>query len=328
MISIADLAKAVGVSSSTVSRALNGKKGVSDEVRDQILKLSQKMGYEPNDVARALITKRSGLIGLIIPDMLSLYYNSIAKGVSDYLMEHGKNVLFCSSQRDPKKEEQCIALLKRHQVEGIVLISVTADDRTVISMQSSGIKVISADNVVSSLCTSVINDNYRGARELFAHMASSGCRKIGWIGGIGRAFTTRERMRALNDTVEEGLLSLRSQDVIYAESTSQNGYQCAEKLIANKVDAIFGVNDQVAIGIMKYCFDHGIRVPEDLKIAGFDDLDVSAMLSVPLTTVHQRKIRLGRKAAELMLAQINHPDEPVKVVLDPWLVKRRSCGEI
>lgn len=327
MISITDIAATIGVNPSTVSRALNGKKGVSEKTREKILKLCKESGYEPNDMARGLILGRSGLVGLVIPDMQSPYYAAIAKGVSDGLTMRGKSMLLCVSSRDPDKEKDCVALLKRHQVEGIVLVSVTADEALCKSITDAGVKLVTADNILGSSCISVINDNYRGALELFKHMAAQGCGRIGWIGGREQAFTTRERMRALKDVVAQNLLYFNESDVIYDESTAQCGYKHAATLIERGVDAIFGINDTVALGVMKYCFDNHIKVPEDLKIAGFDDLEVGGMLSVPLTTVHQYKIRLGLKAAELIVSSIEKPDINVRVVLDPWLVKRESCGE-
>ena len=327
MISITDIAKKIGVNPSTVSRALNGKKGVSEKTRDKILKLCSESGYEPNDMARGLISGHSGLVGLIIPDMQSPYYAAIAKGVSDGLSKYGMSMLLCVSGRDVEKEKDCVSLLKRHQVEGIVLVSVTADEALCSSITDAGVKLFTADNVLGKDCTSVINDNYRGALELFRHMASQGCGRLGWIGGMSSAFTTRERMRALKEIASEGHLQFDERDVIYGASTAQCGYEHASELIKRGVDAIFGINDTVALGVMKYCFDNGIRVPHDLKIAGYDDLEVAGMLSVPLTTVHQYKIRLGLKAAELIVSAIRDPVVNIRAVLDPWLVKRESCGE-
>lgn len=327
MISISVIAKMVGVCPSTVSRALNNKKGVSDALRKKIIGICNEHGYQPNDIARGLITKHSGLIGLVIPDIISTYYSAIAKGVSDCLMEHNLKVLLCSSSRDAEKEKKCVDLLLRHQVEGIVLVSITAGEDLVNRVLAAGVELVSVDNIISPKCTSIVNDNYSGAKALFNHMAECGCRNIGWIGGNEDLFTTKERMRALMDTVAEGKINIAEGNVIYDESTFSSGYKHAASLIDKGIDAIFGVNDTVALGAMKYCLDNKISVPRDIRIAGYDDLEIGTMLSVPLTTVHQRKIKLGENAAHAIISALSSHNGPIKITLDPWLVKRESCGE-
>ena len=327
MVSIVDIAKECGVTPSTVSRALNGKDGVSEALRDKIIKTSVDLGYESNEKARWLATKESRQIGLILPDITSPYYAAIAKGVCDYLRPLGYSVLLCNSSRDRHEEKENIKMLQRQRVDGVVVISVTAKEEDLFSLLNSGIKVVAADVEIGPAFSSVVNDNYQGALMLFRHMIKCGSRNIGCILGEAQSQTTVDRLNALKRVLEENSIEFNKDNVVYTDATFENGYKKAKMLISKKIDSLFAINDIVALGVIKYCQDHGINIPHDLKVAGYDDLEIGSMIEVPLTTVHQRKVLLGRKAAELLLQKIKSHSEPLKIVLAPKLTVRSSCGE-
>ena len=127
--------------------------------------------------------------------------------------------------------------------------------------------------------------------------------------------------------MEENAIEFNEHNIIYTDATFENGYKKTKGLLGKGIDSIFAINDSVALGAIKYCQDHGIKIPDDIKVAGYDDLEISSMISVPLTTVHQRKIFLGKKAAELLLQEIENAQDPIKIVLTPKLVVRASLGE-
>ena len=327
VIGIVDIAKQCNVTPSTVSRALNGKVGVSDSLRNKILTVSKELGYEPNNVARSLVTNDSKLIGLILPDITSPYYACIAKGVDSYLRAQGYGVMLCNSSRDKSVEKECLRLLQAQRISGLIIVSVTVDEDDLLNLSHQGIRVVAADIAIGPHFSSVVNDHYNGALTLFKHMIKCGCRKIGCILGSPSSSSTQERLRALRQVLEENDIDFDKNNVVYADATFENGYKKAKTLLQRDIDTIFAINDTVALGAMKYCQDHGIKIPQDIKIAGYDDLEVASMIAVPLTTVHQRKVLLGRKAAELLLHEIKTPSEPIKIVLSPSLMIRESCGE-
>lgn len=327
MVSIVDVARHCGVTPSSVSRALNNKAGVSESLRQKIKQACIELNYAPNEVARTLITKESKLIGLIIPDLVSTYYASIAKGVNEYLRSQGYNVLLCDCNRDEHIEKDNIQFLKRQRVEGIIMVSVTASESDIKAIKDSGIQVVAADVELSESISSVINDNYTGALQLFRHMIHQGCKNIGLILGNKRSKTTIDRLRAFKQVMEENAIEFNEHNIIYTDATFENGYKKTKGLLGKGIDSIFAINDSVALGAIKYCQDHGIKIPDDIKVAGYDDLEISSMISVPLTTVHQRKIFLGKKAAELLLQEIENAQDPIKIVLTPRLVVRASLGE-
>ena len=169
-IRITDIAKALKVNAATVSRALNGQQGVSEEKRSQIIAYSKKMGYSPNALARSLITKHSKLIGIILPDLNSPYYAGIASGAGDYAVKHGYNLILCNSARSRETEKQNLQILARHRVDGIIIVSLSAVCSDLQEMSNLGIRVVQADNIISPRFSSVTNNNYLGAYVLIEHM--------------------------------------------------------------------------------------------------------------------------------------------------------------
>ena len=218
-------------------------------------------------------------------------------------------------------------MLQRQRVDGVVVISVTAKEEDLFPLLNSGIKVVAADVEIGPAFSSVVNDNYQGALMLFRHMIKCGSRNIGCILGEAQSQTTVDRLNALKRVLEENSIEFNKDNVVYTDATFENGYKKAKMLISKKIDSLFAINDTVALGVIKYCQDHGINIPHDLKVAGYDDLEIGSMIEVPLTTVHQRKVLLGRKAAELLLQEIKSHSEPLKIVLAPKLTVRSSCGE-
>lgn len=327
MVSIVDIAKECGVTPSTVSRALNGKEGVSENLRDKIKAKSRELGYEYNETARSLATQESNQIGLILPDITSPYYSAIAKGVNEHLRANGYTLLLCNTARDRQVEKDYIRLLNRQRVDGVIIISVTAKEEDLLPLLNNDIKVVAADNELSTKISSVVNDDFDGAVTLFRHMISCGCKNIGCILGEQTSRTTQDRLRGLKQVLDENNIDFCKENVVYTDATFENGYKKTKQLLQKNIDSIFAINDTVALGVIKYCQDHDINIPNDIKVAGYDDIMVSEMIAVPLTTVHQRKVFLGRKASELLLQEIKNNSEPIKIVLSPKLVIRSSCGE-
>ena len=328
MISIKDIAKRLNVTPSTVSRALNGKKGVSKELASEILKTCQAMGYRKNVIAQSLITKESKLIGMIIPDITSRYYSFIVKGINTYLEEHGYSVILCNANRSEKNEKNYIDLLLSRRVDGIIIISLTATEDTLLCIQKTGTPIVQIDNAITEKISSITNDNYRGAVILFEHMVALGCKRIGLMMGRAENTTTIERLRGFRDVMAKHNIEVDENLITFIDSTDTQAYETTPKLLKHHPDSIFAINDNVALGVLRYCMDHNIKVPEQLRLAGYDDLDIARMVQVPLTTVHQLKTTLGHAAAKLMVQQIKHPNDPQQhITMIPHLVVRESLGE-
>jgi LacI family transcriptional regulator len=328
MVGIKDIAIVCNVSATTVSRALNNSKEISKKTKELILKTCEERGYIPNSSARSLILNKTNMIGLLIPDITNQYYAYVSKGVSSYLEKRGYGLVLCNSDRNKENENRYIDFLTQRRVDGIILIPVkpkAEDYRKVIE----NVPLVMADNYVNDLEISYVgNDNYAGARKIVSHMLKQGYRKIGVILGDKISSASNERLKAYKDILIENNIEIKNEFLLNSSATFEDGFKLAEILIKQRVDAIFNINDSVAMGVIKYCHMNNIQIPNDIGIAGYDDIEQSAMLPVPLTTVHQRKFELGKTVARILIDEINNNQSvKQKVILQPELIIRKSCNE-
>ena len=328
MIGIKDIARECNVSATTVSRALNNSKEISKKTRELILKTCEEKGYIPNSSARSLILNKTNMIGLLIPDITNQYYAYVSKGVSSYLEKIGYGLVLCNSDRNKENENRYIKFLAERRVDGIILIPVkpkASDYKKIIA----NVPIVMADNYVEGLEISYVgNDNYAGARKIVSHMVRQGYKKIGVILGDKSSSASNERLKAYKDILKENNIEINDEILLNSSATFEDGLKLAEILIKQKVDAIFTINDSVAMGVMKYAHMNNIIIPKDIGIAGYDDIEQAVMLPVPLTTVHQRKFELGQIAAKILIDEINNTHSPKqRIILQPELIIRKSCNE-
>ncbi len=329
MITIKDIANKCGVNPSTVSRALNNQKGVSDELKKKIFSVAESMSYFKNNDRNQSFAPKD-MIGLILPDITNPYYAFIAKGVSSFFKEKNYSIMLCNTDRDANTEKDYIKMLCAYKVKGVIFLSVTAKEDDLNPFLDAGIKVVCLDNPISKKVSCVANDNYSGTCDLIKHMISDevGTKRLALLMAAPNVFTTKERMRACIDVLEEAGKKDVFVDVKHIMPTYDEAYKAVPDLLRNKPDTIFAINDTVALGVIGYCHDHGIKVPQDLKVAGYDDIAAAAIMWPPLTTVHQRKISLGSQAANLLYQHIVDPEmRTKKIELFPKLIKRASLGE-
>lgn len=329
MANIKDIAKQCKVNPATVSRALNGKKGVSEKVRARIIKTAQRLGYSKNPLAAGLITHKSGIIGLVVPDITNPYYASVAQGVSAVLRQSGYGTFLCDSTRSREQEQQYFGMLCSYRVEGVVLLSVTAKPEDLEIFREKGIRVICVDNPISNEVSTVLNDNYQGACDLTEHLVCDcGVRRLVAVMGTRDADTTRQRLRGCTETLARLGQSRILQGTLYTQPDYDHGDAIMGEVMKLSPDCVFAVNDQVALGAFSWCLRNHVDVPGQLKLCGFDDIAAASMISVPLTTVHQRKYVLGEKAATQLIYELKNPDSlPMRIELLPKLMIRASCGE-
>jgi LacI family transcriptional regulator len=189
--------------------------------------------------------------------------------------------------------------------------------------------MVMVDNIAKGLEVSFIgNNNYNGGTKVIQHMVEQGYRKIGVILGDRRSTASNERFEAYKDVIMESGIPFDESIVVHSNSTFEDGYKLSEQLINKGVDSIFAINDTVAMGALKYCYMNNISVPGKLGVAGYDNIEQSAMMPVPLTTVEQNKDILGKLAAEVLMEHVkDNSARPKDIILEPQLVIRKSCGE-
>ncbi|MDR5695265.1 MAG: LacI family DNA-binding transcriptional regulator [Armatimonadota bacterium] len=328
---IRDIARLTGYSVATVSRVLNGHPHVHPQTRARILSVIQKNGFQPHHAARALATSRTYVLGLLMSDITNPFYPELARGVEDAAAAHGYRVILCNTDGDLQKERAYITSLIRGRVDGLIFASVRLDDSFLQHLVQQRFPLVLANRRFYGLpVDSVAVDNVLGAKRAVSHLISHGHERIVHITGPSYVSNAVERLQGYREAMEEAGLKVRKEWIVAGDFTRRSGYAKAIELLSLKPrpTAIFAENDNMAVGALGAAFELGLRVPEDVAIVGFDDIDLAGAEAIQLTTVSQHTYEMGEKAVSLLLQRIEAGErrDPIQVTLDPTLIIRRSCG--
>lgn len=334
MVTIKDIAQKVQISYATVSRALNNRPEVKEETRRKVLQAAREMGYRPNRIARSLVTKRSQCIGLIVPDIMNPFFAELAWGVDEAATAKGYNVYLCNTNWNEKRELTYLNLLVSRQTDGIILASARDEGTNVEKFIEKNLPLVVVNSLFQEFgCHQVMIDNVRGGYLAADHLIGLGHERIGFVGGLEHVKATVDRLEGLKIALDEKGLTLDERFISFGAYSWESGYAQMKRLLAGdgaeRPTAIFAANDIVALGVMQAADESGLKVPQQLALVGFDDIDFSAYHKVQLTTVSQKKKDLGECAVEIILEQLNGSSgspEQEQIVLQPALVVRKTCG--
>jgi LacI family transcriptional regulator len=320
---ILDVARAAGVSTATVSRAMNGRV-VSPAARAKVEEAVERLGYRPNSVARGLATGRSGVIGVIVPDVAGPLYAQMARGIEDVTEPLGLQFFLLTDNRSAELERQALRTLLERQVDGVILIGsrLPADELEELVGTRTGAVLVEREAPLDPF-TSISLDNEGGAYAATEHLIERGHRRIAHVTGLRKAGERRLSgyLRALEDA------GLPSGPLIDGDFTEASGVVAAQGLRAlPDVTAVFCANDRIALGLVSALLAEGWRLPDELSIIGFDDLPFSAYLSPSLTTVRQDARAMGRLAAQRVVAAMSGSAEPSAALVPTSLVVRASVA--
>lgn len=336
-VSIKDIAKAAGVSYSTVSRALNDSDLISGEVRERIHRLAQEMGYSPNALAQSLHSIRSHSIGVIITTVSDPFFAEVVQGVEETAKESGVSVFLATSNNDAAQELQIIETLSRRRVDGVILAASRIGKDYAAQLEEVRIPVIMINNQAEgeyeNLYTIAVDDR-TGGKMATQHLIDLGHRRIGYIGVKNRPGSNERRLQGFLQTLKENDIIPRPEWVRMNEGTipegllgdMRAGQEQAFKLIDAGVSAIFCYCDSVAAGALAACRETNIDVPEQISIIGFDDSELCTLLCPPLTTISQPMQQMGQMAMRMLLAVLSGglvEDQ----ILEPELVIRESTAK-
>jgi LacI family transcriptional regulator, galactose operon repressor len=325
-VTLEDIARALNVSKMTVSRAINNHPEISRETRARILATAQKMKYRPNQFARALMTKQSYLIGIVVPDLMHSYFAEICRGVESYARPAGYQNLICSTDEESRKEmDEIEALLSR--TDGLIVASALSASETKFYKRliSDGAKIVLIDRLLEGLrCSAVTTDEVQVGRLATEHLIELGHRKIGHLRGP-EVSTALKRLQGYREAISKAKLKALVRDCGFTES---DGYAAMQNWIAagELPSAIFAANDPAAIGAMAAASEAGLKVPDDVAFAGAGSIHYGDMLRVPLTTVSWSKADMGRAAARLLLELIGGKKKNRTITVPPELVIRHSSN--
>tara|TARA_R110000868_G_scaffold134793_4_gene347038 strand:- start:7189 stop:8241 length:1053 start_codon:yes stop_codon:yes gene_type:complete len=312
-VTLADIAKLAGVHVSTVSRALNPRDthGVNSGQAARIRDISEKLGYVQNAAASTLRTKRSGVVGVIVPDLTDPIFPPIIRGIEDFLGRHDYFAILGNTDGDPDREETLVKQLKARGVDGFILCSIQRVSLIAADLIADGMPVVTvARKLDSGTASSVCHDEHDGIARAVTHMASLGHREIAYISGPLSVSTGHIRLNAFGQQRGELGLPEDAERIVVARSyTVEEGERCLEELLArdSSFTAVVCANDCLAIGAIAALQRRGIAVPGDVSVTGFNDMQFVERMNPPLTTVRVHKHEEGYRAAELVLEMIDTP---------------------
>ncbi|MGJ4729225.1 LacI family DNA-binding transcriptional regulator [Luteimonas sp. SDU101] len=330
MATIYDIARHVGVSAGTVSRALSRPEKVLPDTRRRIEQAAAQLGYVPNAVARTLKTQRSGKILITVPDIGNPFFAQILKGAEEAAQASGYAVLLGDTQHQSEREERYAQMLPRNQADGMIVLGhrLPPTARELVSQLGAAAPVVNGCEFDPALgIPSVHIDNAAAARAAMEHLYGLGHQRIAVVGGPPDNPLHQQRLEGARAAArEQGCLEWLTP--VPGDFSVESGHAAALQLLrqASAPTAAFCFSDQMALGVLAACRDLGVRVPEDFSVVGFDDLASSRYLSPPLTTISQPMRELGVRAVGLLLAIIQGGDAPHQQTLDFSLMLRGSTA--
>jgi LacI family transcriptional regulator, repressor for deo operon, udp, cdd, tsx, nupC, and nupG len=330
MATIYDIAKHVGVSAGTVSRALSRPEKVLPATRTRIEQAAAALGYVPNTVARTLKTQRSGKILVTVPDIANPFFAQILQGAEDAAQAVGYAVLLGDTLHQPDREERYAQMLRRNEADGLIVLGhrLPPTAREIVQQLGSTAPVVNGCEFDPALgIPSVHIDNAAAARAVMEHLYGLGHERIAVVGGPPDNPLHQQRLEGVR-AAARARGRLRALSVVPGDFSLESGHTAAMALLAgaSAPTAIFCFSDQMALGALAACRDLGIRVPDDLSLVGFDDLASSAFLTPPLTTVRQPMREIGVRAVNLLLAIIEQVEVPLQQTLEFTLMVRGSTA--
>lgn len=330
-VTIKDIAKALGVSPSTVSRALKGHPDISPETRKAVSDLAARLKYEPNAIALSLKQSRSNSIGVIIPEMVHYFFSSVLSGITDVAYEAGFTVIICQSNEIHEREVANVKALYANRVDGI-LISISKDSDEFDHLNfliDNDIPVVFFDRFAPGIvCDKVIVDDFDAAYKATKHLIDEGRRRIAHFSGPQKLLIGRERLEGYKKALKSAGIPVDESLIIHAENFEM-AREAVSKLmeLPKPPDGIFAVNDLTAIGAMLTLQKRGIKVPDEIAIVGFSDGKFSGIVEPNLSSVDQHGYEMGTAAARMLIKRILSEDPfypPETVILQTSLIIRGS----
>lgn len=329
-VTIKDIARRCRVSPATVSRVLNDFPHVRPDIRARIQEEMRRVGYRRNGVARSLVLMKTRTIGLVLSDITNPFYAQIAKGIEEQATQYNYSTVLCSTDNLPERQHEYIQILLERRVDGLILGSVRLREPELEAMARGGFPVVLVNRRLrSSRVDCVVVDNYGGARQLVEYLVRLGHRRIAHIRGPLQFSTGYDRFRGYRDALRAQALPLDLRLVVVGAFRYADGRAAARRLLTGSVHptAIFAGNDLMALGALEALAETGVRVPEDIAVVGFDDVEPSSYRAIGLTTMSQRISEMARLAVDLLVERIERGRrDPRQIVLPSHLVVRGSCG--
>lgn len=329
---IHDIARALNITASTVSRALNNNPRISDETKKSVQRIAKKLNYQPNNIAAALRNGKSKILGVIVPRIDRSFFSSAVRGIEEIANTAGYNVMICQTHENYEKEIATVEALLNARVEGVIASysKDTVKFEHFLKVKEKGIPLVLFDRTYDELNVSqVAIDDFLGAYYATTHLIEQGYKRIAHFTNIRKISIFKERMRGYQKALTDH--GFTPEDELVQESNLQfeDGRRCMQKLLElpNPPDAVFSASAISAMGAVHVAKEKGKQIPDDIGVVGFSDESFASLTDPQLTTVDQHSIHLGNRAAEIFLEELEAGTQkfiPQKVVLKPHLIIRKS----
>lgn len=328
---VKDVARSAGVSVATVSRALNGTGAVNPATRERVRAAAERLRYTPSLAARSLITRRTHTVGALLPDLYGEYFSELIRGIDLRARARGLHLLLSSSHGDASEAEGALRAMQG-RVDGLLVMSPHLNSASLENNLPQDLPVVLiSSRLADSGRSSFGVDNFASAQAMVRHLAACGHRRIAFIAGPAQNFEAQERLRGYRAALAECLPG-GAELVLPGDFSEESGFRAGSEIaaMAERPAAVFAGNDMMAIGCLCALNDAGLRVPQDIALAGFDDIPIARYVTPPLTTVRVRVAELGGLALDRLASAIENPGRsaPQHRTFRAELVVRQSCGSI
>ena len=334
-VTIKDVSRELGLSPTTISLVLNGKdNSIPIQTRQRIMDCVKELNYHPNTIAQSLATQKTNTIGLLIPDISNSFFTEFVHNLQLKLSNYGYDIILCNSEDQMKDDIRYINLFKSRRVDGLIL-ALSAESlqpsnmkKTKDLLNSLEIPYIMIDRYIDNEVPYVGVDNEISGYNMAKYLIEKGHQKIGAITGPMYLNSSINRLKGFKRCLEEHNIEIKDEYIQYGKYDIDSGYLCAKELFKTDVTAIFAFNDLLAYGVMSYAKEVGKKIPDEISLAGFDDLLYSSILDTKLTTVKQPIEGIANEACEMMLRLINGVSGETHIRLNTNLIIRNSIKEV
>ncbi|MNP05858.1 Catabolite control protein A [compost metagenome] len=329
---IKDVARKANVSIATVSRVINNLSGYSDKTKQKVNQTIQEMGYQPNAIARGLIKKRTQTIAVMFPSVSSYFSADILDGIEEYASEHNYSILVCNTAEDGKRTMKYLQVLREKQVDGIVFSSAVLKEEYYEVLQAMNIPVILVSSQVDFAPVPYVKvDDKQAAYDAVEYLITQGHREIAMISGAETdQMTGAPRIAGYKEALQKHGMAFKEHYLIYADFGFDDGCIAMEKLLktAPEATAIFAASDEMAVAVLSVAAKHGLKVPEDISVIGYDNLKLAEMVVPPLTTVDQSLYDMGELACHKLIDMIENDSVANSSIMPHRIVERQTVRRL
>ena len=327
-VSMKDIARAAGVTESTISRALANSPRVKLETRRRIQRIAREMGYVPSAIARGLATNRTSTLGVVVMDSADPFIAAVVGAIDKSARDLGYSIILSTYGPNPEQEMSAIRLLLQQRVDAIIIPDPLVADSSLPRLEQVGIPIILLNK--KSYVFSVGTDSIDGARQAVEHLLGLGHRRIAYIGGSRSEEESAERRAGYEQALIDHGICLEPSLIVEGDGWSEGGRRSMHQLLAlpSPPTAVFCFNDLTASGVLLAAYGAGVRIPQDLSVVGFDDSNLASLLVPPLTTVAQQSDQMARLALQMALDLMEGNTPSTPITLPGKLVTRKSTAPL